>query len=135
MRVTRTIATTAACLSAASLSLSAPAFAGGKSGNDCASGGWQLAIYVTADLLAAPPTTLPDGTEVGDLLTPDYLSYQQRNHDALAGFASDGIDVVAIFKSVDKNKDGALCWKLPSGWDTTPPDNKAGFLSIGDNKT
>ena len=128
MRPSRAIATTAACLATGSLSIAAPAFAGGKAEAGCADGSWTLAQYVTV-------TVTPTGPVAGDLIDPDG-SVQQRNHDGLTWFADHGIDVVSIFKTVDNNGDGSICWKLPAGWQTTPPSNIHGqyFLSLTDNK-
>lgn len=129
MRIVRLTALIAG-MSVICLAFTAPAFAGGKATAGCATGGWQLARYVTE-------AGVPSGTVVGDLVNVSDGSIQQRNHD---GFTSnppafDGPTVLAIFQSVDNNGDGLICWKLPSGWDTVPPANKAYFLSIGDNKS
>src|SRR5947209_8307117 len=90
----------------------APAFAGGKAAAGCANGGQQLAYYVTPQNIG----TAPAGTLVGDLVNmPGDTTYESLNHDGLQSglFASEGLDVSAIFASVDHNRDGMLCYKLP----------------------
>ena len=47
-----------------------------------------------------------------------------------------GKDVlIAVFQSVDHNKDGALCFKLPDGWLSGNTDNRTGFYNLVDNKS
>lgn len=118
-------------MSAVCLTLTAPAFAGGKAAAGCGSGGYQLAAYVTADNVASFP-----GALVGDLVNVPGGSIVQRNHDGLGAggvFETEGIDVVAIFQAVDKNGDGALCYKLPNGW-TQGAAKQTDLLSLVDDK-
>jgi hypothetical protein len=134
MRIVRTTALMTAT-SAICLALTAPALAEGKSAAGCASGGWQLAYYVTSDNLASAPTA-PVQAVLGDLVNVPDNSIELLNHVGITSglFTSEGIDVLAIFKSVDKNGDGDLCYKLPNGWNGPQPANKTDLLSIGDNK-
>jgi hypothetical protein len=109
----------------------APALAGGKSSAGCANGGQQLAYYVTPQNIGRAPA----GSIVGDLVDmPGNTTYQPLNHDGLQSglFASEGLDVSAIFASVDHNNDGMLCYKLPNGW-TEGTSKQVDLLSLVDN--
>lgn len=139
MKPTRTIAFVAAAVAAASLAISAPAFADGKGNGGCASGGWTLAYYLPSTHgLPAPANAVP-----GDLVIvgSSPLAYEPLTHagltvivsDGMTQFQLDGIDAAAIFKMVDKNGDGDICFKLPDGW-TQGPANKTDLLSLTDNK-
>ena len=132
MKPGRAIAFAAAAVAAAAtLSVTDPAFADGKGNGGCASGGWTLATY----LKEAPPPAEPEDPRVGDLFPVGSSTYDQRTHDMLvSGVPLDSNTALAIEESVDKNNDDELCYKLPSGWTDVPPANKAGLLSLTDNK-
>jgi hypothetical protein len=115
---TASATTTTICLVAASMSLSPAnlAFAGdkGKASGGC-SNPYALAIY----------------DDNGNLLVGGAVD--QRNAQLIPLLGGDTL--FAIFRSVDRNNDGALCFKLPDGWTSGNTDNRAGFYNLVDNKS
>ena len=117
MRAIRAVTTTAVCLVAASMPLTAPAYAGdkGKTSGGCSN----------------PYTAMrydSQGRLTGD---PDLSA---RNQALLtSGFPS--TELVALFASIDHNGDYVLCAQLPDGWTSGNTDNKTGLLNLVDNKS
>lgn len=133
MKTARTVVCTGAFAVAMSTLTSPPAFAGGKAAAGCANGNQHLAYYVTQDNVSGAP----QGSIVGDLVNmPGNATYEPLNHNGLTSglFQSEGLDVLAIFKSVDHNGNGMLCYKLPNGW-TQGTSKQTDLLSLVDDKT
>lgn len=91
----------AACLAAASLSVTAPAFAdNGKSGGTGCSPAYTHVTYNTAN----GELILPDGT-------PEPNTLRGLQEQIFTIEFADG-----VFTSLDHNNNFGLCYKVPSGW-------------------
>jgi len=116
MKLTRTLITTAACLTVVSMSMPGPAFAGdkGKAEGGCSN-----------------PYTLMTYDQTGRLSGDEAL---QERSDELLGTVFTADEAFALFQSIDHNNNLALCVKLPDGWLAGNTSNRDGFVNLVDDK-